>query len=392
METTRQMLTRVRTFRLGVLALGHLIVDMYGGFFAPLIPVLVRTGRGRIAALTTLLAVAGVLINGIQPVAGLILHRFRAPYLLVIGPLLAAATPFLALAPSYGLLAAAILVGAVGTGMFHPEGLLAAHAVSGDDAHIGVPVFLSGGYFGYSLGALVATQWVVRFGLETMYVLAAPVVVLMVLYLLAGVTRAGDGRETQPEVTVDPRAPHFYVLMVLGALLASASVFLYSFMTIHLEAVMGARGLEVGGVVLFIIGSTSAFASFLWGYLTKRYSAFGLIALAQLACAPVAAVFLFATTAAGVIALSAVLGPLLGFFPIAASMARRARGLTPGLRSGLIIGGSWLLASLPLRPFGALIDRGVPVRTVLLSSVGAIAAAGLLSAGLYFRSRRVVAA
>ncbi len=376
-------------FQLIVLTLAHMTVDLYGGMFAPLIPALERNAGISAGVLGMLAGIGGIVVNGIQPLAGLAIHRVRYPWFLMLGPLLAVCIVGIGLTQSLWGIALAVLVSHVGIGIFHPEGLMTAHEVAGTRDHIGVPFFLSGGFFGYALGALVATRWVAGFGFDHFECLAVPGAVLVALLLLARTPQAATaassraaGEETAPD------APGFWPLFVLVSLIVASTQMLFVFLTTHLDRAFGPSALPIGGTALFILGLTSAFGSYVWGTLSGRVSTFAIVALAQLLALPLYAGLLLADALEWVVVLSVPLGALMGVYPLVARLARRARGLSAGLRSGLVVGGSWLVGSLPVCLAGWLVDRGLAVHVPLLAMMGAIAAAGVLAFGLYLHDRR----
>ncbi|NOY80453.1 MAG: MFS transporter [Kiritimatiellaeota bacterium] len=387
MIDTHQPLSRgLRAWRLGILTAGHLVVDLYGGLFAPLLPAIAahtHIGLGRLAILA---GISGAVANGVQPPAGLLMHRLRKPVFLFLGPALAVLITGIGSTGSYWVIALLVVSSYAGIGLFHPDGLLAAHGVSGDHEHIGVPVFLSGGFFGYSLGALLGTAWVARFGFDRFALLAAPGVIVLALFAVSGLFRLDHAADSNRSGETDnPDGRSFWLLFSLGSLITMSIALLYTFLTTHLVAVLGTKGLVVGGRALFVIGSMSALASFVWGYLSRRLHPFVLIGLGQAACIPVFVLLVRARSPGAVLLLSTALGPLLGFYPIVATLARTARGLTRGARSGMIVGGCWLIASLPVSLCGWLIDRGVPVQTLLLGSMVPTAAAAVLAGLAYVR-------
>ncbi len=383
-------MNRSRKFQLAILTFGHMLVDMYGGFFAPLIPALGRHMGISLGRLAILAGIGGVVVNGIQPLAGLVVHRLRRPYLLILGPALALLVTCIGMANSLLVLGILVLGSRAGVGMFHPDGLMRAHAVSGDEEQVGVPIFLSGGFFGYSLGALVSTWWVAGFGFDTFVLLAIPGIMLLILYPVSGLMNADEhAANMSREHEVDEDAPCFWLLLALGGSVAMTSAVLYTFFTTHLDMIFGRDGLVLGGRTLFLMGLASALSSYMWGRLSKRVDAFAIVALAQFAAIPVFVCLLMSRSAPGIMLLGIALGPLIGgVYPLIATMARHSRGLTHGMRSGLIVGGCWLIASLPVSLCGWLVDHGVRVRPLLLGCTLPLATAGGLAAWMYLARKR----
>ncbi|MHC4717729.1 MAG: MFS transporter, partial [Planctomycetota bacterium] len=236
-----------RAGRLAVITCGHLVVDMYGGFLPPLIPVLREHLGVKLSAMTTLAGVCMVVVNGIQPLTGLA-PQASGRWGLLIGPVLAMALALLGVSRDFAVVAALAVVGYAGVGLYHPRGLLTAHALSGSRENVGVPIFLSGGFFGVSLAGVVSTQWVSRFGLGSFWVLAAAGVGVAALCGGAGLHRrvAQVGRHD----AAAPRAssaPHFGLIFALGVVMVSTTCVLLVFLNEDLTSRWGPEGIRWGG-------------------------------------------------------------------------------------------------------------------------------------------------
>jgi len=376
---------------LGTLSLGHFAVDMYAGFLQPLIPALVDHVGVRKSLMISLAAACQIVVNGIQPVAGWATTRYRRCGFLLLGPALALLMGLMGLPTSYILLAAVVLVAHVGIGVYHPEALVAAHDAAGPRAHVGVPIFLSGGYLGFSGGAWLSTQWHALFGFDGFWLLAIPGGAVVGLIVLTGLVRH---RAEPPPVPSGPATPrgdlNFYLLAVLGSFVVTGTVMLFMFLNVDLEARWGEAGIAAGGRALALVGLAGATASYLWGWLSGRRSPFALIAIGQLLCVPFFLMMVSAPTPVGLMAWSVPTGALLGgaFFPLVATAARRSRQLTPVLRAGLIMGGSWGVANLIAMACGWLTDLGVTAGAILRWNVLAMVVAAGLAAYIYVQRRK----
>ena len=363
---------------------------MYAGFLQPLIPALVDHVGVRLALMTSLAAACQIVVNGIQPVAGWATTRCHRCGFLLFGPALALLMALMGLPTSYAVLAAVVLMAHVGIGVYHPDALVAAHDASGARAHLGVPFFLSGGYVGFSLGAWVSTQWVALFGFEGFWLLAIPGVAVVGLIVLTGVARHRTDAPAPPHQVASTRGDlSFYRLAVLGTFVVTGTVMLFMFLNVDLKARWGTAGLAWGGRALSVIGLAGALASYLWGWLSSRRSPFVLIAVGQLLCAPLFLMMITARTPLGLMLWSAPTGVFLGgaFFPLIATAARRSPQLTPVLRAGLIMGGSWGVANLIAMGCGWLTDFGVTAGTILRWNVAPMIVAAALAVSIHIHRR-----
>ncbi|MFW6154725.1 MAG: MFS transporter [Planctomycetota bacterium] len=379
---------------LGTLSLGHFAVDMYAGCFQPLIPALVDHVGVRVALMTSLAGACQIVVNAIQPVAGWATMRWRRCGFLLLGPALALLMALMGLPTSYAVLAAVVLAAHVGIGVYHPEALVAAHDAAGPHAHLGVPIFLSGGYLGFSSGAWLSTQWHALFGFEGFWLLAIPGALVVGLIVLTGLVRHRAEAPPGPSGPVTGRKDlNFYLLAVLGTFVVTGTVMLFMFLNVDLEARWGREGMAWGGRALAVVGLTGALASYLWGWLSSRRSPFALIAVGQLLCVPFFLAMISARTPRGLMAWSVPTGVLLGgaFFPLVATAARRSPQLTPVLRAGLIMGGSWGVANLIAMGCGWLTDVGVTAGMILRWNVLAMIIASGLAGYIYLHRWRVAA-
>lgn len=374
-----------------VLTLGHLVVDIYGGFLVPLIPVLRDRLDVKLSSLTALAGLCGIAVNGIQPLAGMLSPRFSRPVLLIAAPVLAAMLALIGVPGELLVLGALAVVGHLGIGIFHPDGMMAAHAISGSREHLGVPIFLSGGFLGWSLGILLATQWVHRFSFDGFWILALPGLLMPLLFVMTGLCRKGVAHAVGETGGSAGDGPAFGMLLLLGIVMVSVVMVLYTFLNVDLEARLGqGEGIKWGGYCLSLLGISGVLGSLVWGYLSGRVSPFALMAIGQLACAPLYVLLVRAPSGPALVATSIPVGFFMGgaFFPILATVARRSRGFTPSVRAGLIVGGSWGCGSLVAMACGYLTDWGVTAGEILMFPVPLILASSALAFVMYLRERK----
>src|SRR5262245_35089199 len=157
---------RPNTRVLGLLALGHLVVDMNQGSIAPLLPFLKSVFGLTYTASGAILLVAAMTSSVVQPVFGYFADRRTRRWILPWAVLFAATGVALAgLAPSYGVLLLLVVVSGFGVAAYHPEGYRTANQVAGDRKATGLSLFSIGGNIGIALGPPAVTFLVPRFGL-----------------------------------------------------------------------------------------------------------------------------------------------------------------------------------------------------------------------------------
>ena len=173
---------RPNTRVLGLLALGHLVVDMNQGAIPPLLPFL-RTAFGlSYAAAGVILLVASMTSSVVQPVFGYLADRAPRRWLLPWAVFLSATGVALAgLASIYWGLLALVVVSGLGVAAYHPEGYRTANQVAGDRKATGLSLFSIGGNIGIALGPPAITFLVPRFGLPGTLGLLGPGVLVAAL-------------------------------------------------------------------------------------------------------------------------------------------------------------------------------------------------------------------
>src|SRR5262245_4944834 len=154
------------TRALGLLALGHLVVDMNQGALAPLLPFLKTTFGLSYVTSAAILLVATMTSSVIQPVFGYLADRATRRWLLPWAVVLAATGISLTgIVSSYGALLGVVVVSGLGVAAYHPDGYRTANQVSGERKATGLSLFSLGGNIGIALGPPAITFLVPRYGL-----------------------------------------------------------------------------------------------------------------------------------------------------------------------------------------------------------------------------------
>jgi FSR family fosmidomycin resistance protein-like MFS transporter len=144
--------------RILVLTAGHVGADVFQGAVPALVPFFVADRGWSYAAAGALVLIASLGSSLLQPLAGLVGDRVRAPWVAPAGLLLVAlGLVAAALTEDYVVVAAALGVGGLGVAAFHPEAVRAAVDAAGTSPGAALGFFATGGNAGFALGpALVA--------------------------------------------------------------------------------------------------------------------------------------------------------------------------------------------------------------------------------------------
>jgi hypothetical protein len=164
----------------------------------------------------------------------------------------------------------------------------------------------------------------------------------------------GGGRSSSGESRTIPFALLWTIALLFGLQVGALSFFVPKLF--HLQ--YGSEGL--GGDASFLLGLCGGLISYLYAYLAERRgSGHYRVALftSIAAVVPLFAFFHFTGSGAKTAAMAAAGLTVGGAFPMLASLARRSRGFTVGMRSALMLGGVWGVVTLVNMVLARLADR-----------------------------------
>ncbi len=389
---------------LAVLTAGHFVMDFYTGLVPVLLKSLATAFDRPLGELMKWYGFWLLFLNLMQPVVGLVSRWVGTRTMLLAAPLLATSVAFMGVGGTFAWTALAVFVGFAGIAAFHPHGLMAAHDVSGEKEHLGVPIFLSAGYFGQASGSQAAGLWVAAWGFAGFWLLALPGLALSALFGLLGIGRkpprpadvseeeaaAAEAARSEEEERTDAAVPHFVWVFLIAACIATAHTLVMSMLPAHIqdEMMFGMeRGLPLGGTSLLLIGMIGTVgAALVWGPVSGRIPPFLLVGCGCVLAIPCLLHLTLADTAFEVYVWSILAGSFGGpaFFAVVATVGRRARGFTRALRAGLVIGGAWGVGALIQSGYGMLMESlDVPLVVLLWTAMGYFGLAALLALSLH---------
>lgn len=150
-----------------VLSLTHGVVDLTSGAIIALLPALREAYSLSYGMVGLIPLFANLTSTFTQPVFGIISDRSEMRWLLplstALGGLGLAAVGFVT---SYWLTLAAVVISALGSAAFHPEGAHSAHNLAGGRRALAMAIYNVGGNLGYALGPAFAAGLIAAFGLR----------------------------------------------------------------------------------------------------------------------------------------------------------------------------------------------------------------------------------
>jgi MFS transporter, FSR family, fosmidomycin resistance protein len=358
---------------LTVLGIGHMCVDLCQGAVPALLPFLASERGYSYAALGALVLASTIGSSIIQPLFGLLSDRFARPWLVPLGLVLAGGgIALVGLAPSYGLVAAAVMVSGLGVAAFHPEGAKFAGIASREQRGRGMSLFSVGGNAGFALGPLITTPLVLVFGLPG-------TLGLIVLPLLAAAltVRELPGLRALDEPDAPPLAgslehDDWGAFNRLGALIALRSgvyfglqAFVPAYFVVELASTE-----TTGNAALTLMLAAGAVGTLIGGVLVDRWGPRIVLVATMAALFPLLLVLPLVGEVAAIVLLGAIGAVTIASFSISVVLGQAYLPSRIGLASGVTLGLAIGLGGVAATAFGAIADAyGV---TAVLWTVAAL--------------------
>ncbi len=294
--------------RLTAISLGHFAIDILNSSIA-----MILTAVAGIFDLTVSQIGLGAMIYTFaasltQPLFGMVADRLRGRYLGAIGLLWTMTFYALApLMPSYPALVLCLTIGALGSGAFHPVGIVNAAASGGRYPTTATSIFFVLGQTGLAVGPILAgivLQTLGVAGLPYLALVMAPVVILMAVNLHQPIaeertpppparsTATSPSPASAPAVTTalaasGRAAGNTLIVTAFILLIALRSTTLQSYVTLlpkYFDDLGYAPALY--GTMVGVFSFAGAMGTFLGGYLGDRFNRRQVIFLSMVASVP----------------------------------------------------------------------------------------------------------
>jgi len=342
------------------LSLSHMFNDVSQGAVPALLPFLIaERGMSYVAASGVVMA-ATILSSLIQPVLGHYSDRHPIPWLMPLGVFFGGLGFALAgIAPRYEVLVGCILLSGLGVAAYHPEGSRFANYLSGQKA-AGMSYFTVGGTIGFSLGPIMVTPLILKFGLPGTLFMIIPSLVVAVA-LLRELPRLSSFRPTVKSTRISERdAPPqwgpFARLTVVIVLRVCLYFGMMTFVPLYYVKVIGLSIPEANSTLTLLMVS-GALGSWLGGYIGDRIGLKTLLVASLVAVPPLFLGFLFTQ---GVVRLMHL--GLVGFTTVgsASTVVLLGQGYLKsriGVASGVTLGAAIGLGGLSVALLGLIADH-----------------------------------
>jgi FSR family fosmidomycin resistance protein-like MFS transporter len=349
---------------IGLLALGHLVIDVNQGSLPAILPFLKTAHALSYAEAGAIVLAANITSSVLQPFFGFLSDRTARRWLLPLSVFVSGVGLGLAgVAPGYGALLLLVIVMGLGVAAYHPEGYRTAASVAGDRRATGLSWFSLGGNVGVALGPPLITALVTGVGLAGSLGMLLPSAVMGALLVAAlpflsrleaaPATRGGAARGENM-----PRAMALLVVMV--ALRSSAHLGFITFVPFYYVDHLQADPRIVGPLLFMFLGA-GAVGTVIAGPLADRWGARPFMLWALLAAAPIGVLFLLSSGVVALVVLALFGAVLVSSFTVSVVLGQAYLPRSAGMASGLIVGLAIGTGGLGVALLGGIADHwGLP--------------------------------
>ena len=371
-----------------LLTAGHGAVDSYVGLLQIVAPGLSSYLDIPLGDLVMLVGLATFLNNALQPFIGHVMGVRNLNWVLWFAVPLSALPVFMGYTSGFWSLVILIVLGSIGTGLYHPEAVLSAHDATGESAYLGIPLFMAGGAAIYAVFTPLSIRVSESCGFPALAWLGLPGLVVGVLFFLQYRNR----RKTHPSLVIRPRSKRitkkvagtlsFWPLLAVGICFCVGNGLFMSILSSHYELTFGPESRQWSGWILMTLGIAGSLSSFGWSSLARKRNFYVIVLVTQIISVPL--LLLMARPSAPWVGLLlaiplSVVAPA-AIHPVGVTLSRDSAGSTQAMRTALMIGGAYGVSSLAIVAAGILLRRDLPSSWLILFVAACSLAALLIAA------------
>ena len=341
-----------------LLSSGHFFSDIYPGFLAAVLPLLMTTYGFSISFAGLLAAIASLSGSLLQPIFGFLSDRLSTRFFIIMGPVISGffycTVGYL---PNKWFIMLWVLFGGLGQAQFHPLAAKMTYGLSERNRSLVMSIFVSGGSIGFSTGPLVITSLI---AFRDIYIVPAALIPALVMaffmycYSPAHVVEKTSRKKTLMTRSNLKELTAISIFVVIGLL---RSFVVLSF-NVFIPILFSQRGesLETGGLAIFLFHFIGGLGTLAGGYLADRIDPRKIITGSFLLAVPALVLFLNSTGAIAYISLGLAGCMMLCSIP---TVITQAQATLPGHMStvsSMVMGVSWGAGGLLVSVAGRAAD------------------------------------
>ncbi|MEJ2136804.1 MAG: MFS transporter [Desulfofustis sp.] len=169
---------------IGILAVGHMATDINQGALPAMLPFFIAAYDLSYTAAASIVFAVNMSSSVIQPLFGIAADRYAKPWLLPGGLMCAGLGMGLTgFSGGYQWIMLLGIMSGIGIAAYHPEAARLVNFAAGDRKSTAMSVFGVGGTIGFTIGPLIISAAMVRWGLDGTLVLIVPVSIMSIVVI-----------------------------------------------------------------------------------------------------------------------------------------------------------------------------------------------------------------
>ena len=329
----------------------HFINDVYTGFLNPIMPFIAAKVGISMAIATIILSVSHIFSSLLQPVFGFFADNMYKRAFIFWGLIFTSMfIPFATTVSSIWLMVLLIMLGSLGSSLFHPQALGLANSYAGESKAKYIGIFIGLGTLGYSVGPLLSSGVAQYLGLEKMPVLSLMGLIWVCLMFRCIPKTVGAGRphyelkQAFVKILSNRKLNILNVIAMLKSLIGTSCFILLPF----LWKSMGYSPFYIG-LALFVFIFVGGLGSILSDKFEKLVGTKNVFYFSMISTLPLMALFVFLYKDYPI--LSFIVFFIMGFVtmlavPVTMNMAQSILPEYKSIIGGFINGFSWGIVAL----------------------------------------------
>lgn len=325
---------------LGLLALGHLVIDTNQGSLPALLPYLKAALGLTYTATGVIVLMANITSSLIQPLFGFLADKTARRWLLPLSVLLSSLGIALSgVAPSYAAVLALVMISGFGVAAYHPEGYRTATQVAGERKATGVSIFSTGGNIGIAVGPPLITVLLTGFGTPGTLGMLVPglLVAALLLTVLPGLSRPLPARAQGATLAPRTMVGAMSLLVLVVSIRSWTQLGFTTYMPFYYLEVLKGDPRMVGTLLAVFLGAGAA-GTLIAGPISDRIGHRRYMVTVFLLAAPLAVGFLLVSGVWTFVLLAALGVVLVSTFTVSVVLGQAYMPRNLGMASGLIVG------------------------------------------------------
>jgi FSR family fosmidomycin resistance protein-like MFS transporter len=356
---------RPHTKLIGLLALGHFVIDVTQGSLPAVLPFLKQAHALTYAQAAMIMLAANMTSSIIQPLFGYLSDQLARRWILPASVFVSGAgIALVGLAPGYPAVLALVMVMGLGVAAWHPEGYKTATGVAGARKATALSWFSLGGNVGIAVGPALAALLITGFGPEGTLGLFVPSLLVGLLLMAALPMFAREA--ARPRAATRGRGagvtmPGAMALLILVVTVrAWTSLGFTTFVPFYYVDTLKADPRLVGAVLFVFLGA-GALGTMIAGPIADRVGPRRFMQWVLLAALPFGVLFLLSGGPLAIVMLALFGAVLTSSFSVSVVLGQAYLPRHAGMASGLIVGFAIGLGGAGVTALGWVADRwGVP--------------------------------